>query len=199
VIIYIGSTRPAKVEAVRDAVAAIAAVDARFSHAEFRPVDVADAAPPMPMSEAEIISGARARARAMLGRAAAHGMRPDLLIFCVGLEGGLDRLPPYEPGRGGVPQDAPAWAIKNWACVTDGRQWMDGGGGALVLPYAVVQEVLAGAELGEVVDRIAGAGTRSTRGVWGLLTRDLHGRRDAFRTAVISAFTPFFNPRFYVS
>jgi inosine/xanthosine triphosphatase len=192
VIIYVGSTRPAKVEAVREAAAAIAAIDSRFGDVELRPCDAGDAAPAMPMSEGEIIAGARARAREMWRRATADGIgdgaRP---IFAVGVEGGLDRLPPRD---GAV--DAP-WVIKNWACVTDGRSWSDGAGGALTLPDSVVAEVLAGAELGPVVDRIAGAGTRSTRGVWGLLTRDLYGRRDAFRIAVLAAFVPFYNPEPY--
>jgi non-canonical (house-cleaning) NTP pyrophosphatase len=48
-----------------------------------------------------------------------------------------------------------------------------------------------------VIDERAGLDTRSTRGAWGVLTRDLIGRRDAFRTAVIAALAPFYNAQVY--
>jgi non-canonical (house-cleaning) NTP pyrophosphatase len=61
----------------------------------------------------------------------------------------------------------------------------------------LARRVLAGEELGEVVDSLVGAPTRGTRGAWGVLTCDLAGRRDAFRLAVLAAFAPFYNPAAY--
>lgn len=185
-IIYIGSTRPAKVEAVRDAMDAIAARDRRFGTAEIRPIDLSGTGPPMPMSEAAILDGARRRAARLIEGPAAgeNGER-----FAVGLEGGLDRLP--------LDADSMAYALKAWACVTDGRRWSYGAGGAVVVPAAVARDVLAGRELGDVIDALAGGEVRGTRGGWGLLTSDLVGRREAFRVAVISAFAPFYNPTYY--
>ena len=43
----------------------------------------------------------------------------------------------------------------------------------------------------------SGASVRGTRGAWGVLTRDLVGRRDAFRLAVLAAFAPFYNSAAY--
>jgi inosine/xanthosine triphosphatase len=182
-IVYLGSTRPAKVEGARDALAAIAAVDPRFAQAEIVIVDAGDAGPRMPMSEDAIVEGARLRTESLM---AAHA--PDGSRYFVGLEGGLDavRLP---HGHG--------YALKTWACVTDGRRWNYGAGGAVLLPDAISAAVVAGRELGDVVDELAGDGTRGSRGAWGVLTRDLIGRRDAFRTAVISAFAPFYNSAAY--
>ena len=55
-----------------------------------------------------------------------------------------------------------------------------------------------GRELGDLVDALAGPGTRSGRGAWGVLTRDLISRRDAFRIAILAAFAPFYNaPAYY--
>lgn len=183
-IIYVGSIRPAKVEAVREAVQSIAARDPRFGAAEIQPVDQSQAGPRMPMSEAEILDGARRRAESLIPVGGAEGE-----AFAVGLEGGLDRL--------ALATDPAEYALKAWACVTDGRRWSYGAGGAVVIPAAVAREVLAGRELGEVIDALAGGAVRGTRGGWGLLTRDLVGRREAFRVAVLSAFAPFYNPTYY--
>jgi non-canonical (house-cleaning) NTP pyrophosphatase len=81
------------------------------------------------------------------------------------------------------------------AAVTDGERWGLGGGPALVLPPGVVDRVRSGAELGDVIDRMAGQSVRGSRGAWGVLTLDAIGRRDAFRLAVIAAFAPFYNSR----
>jgi non-canonical (house-cleaning) NTP pyrophosphatase len=83
--------------------------------------------------------------------------------------------------------------------VTDGQRWGYGAGGAVLVPAAVAERVLAGEELGDVIDALAGAPTRGTRGAWGVLTRDLVGRRDAFRLAVLAAFAPFYNRSVWTS
>jgi non-canonical (house-cleaning) NTP pyrophosphatase len=85
------------------------------------------------------------------------------------------------------------WALQTWAAVSDGARWGYGAGPAIVLPRAVSKLVVAGEELGDVIDRMAGDAVRGTRGAWGILTRDLIGRREAFRLAVIAAFAPFYN------
>jgi non-canonical (house-cleaning) NTP pyrophosphatase len=46
---------------------------------------------------------------------------------------------------------------------------------------------------------MAGEPVRGTRGAWGLLTRDLIGRRDAFTVATLAALAPFYNPGAYGS
>jgi inosine/xanthosine triphosphatase len=183
-LVLIGSTRPAKIEGVRDALAAIGAIEPGFAGAALRPIDVSDIAPCMPMSEADIIAGARARAAHVLERSRGELIGTDV-YYAVGVEGGIDCVAPN------------LYAVKTWACVTDGRGISFGGGGAIVLPDEVAAEVLAGRELGDVIDGRAGVAVRGTRGAWGLLTRDLVTRREAFRTAVLSAFAPFYNARFY--
>ncbi len=176
-IVLVGSTRPAKVEGTREALSAIARVDVRFADAEIRAHDLTDVAPRMPMCVAEIVDGARTRVRALLERHGADGPQ-----FALGLEGGVDRLAP--------PVDR--WILQTWAVVTDGRQWGYGAGPSIALPAAVAERVAAGEELGDVVDELAGGAVRGTRGAWGVLTHDVISRRDAFRLAVIAAFTPFY-------
>ncbi len=179
-IILIGSTRAAKVEGVREALAAIASVDPRFASVSLHPHDLTAVAPRMPMSVDAIVDGAERRARALLAAEA----RRDPPALAVGLEGGLARL----PGGG------ERWTLQTWAAVSDGARWGVGAGPALLLPAAVVERVVGGEELGDVVDAMAGVPVRGSRGAWGLLTCDLIGRREAFRLATVAAFAPFYHP-----
>lgn len=136
------------------------------------------------MRESEIVYGARMRALALV-------VRPEWVAgetFAVGLEGGLNPID--------VP-DQLVFALHTWAAVTDGAEWGYGAGGAVTLPGRVAHRVLSGEELGDVVDAMAGEPTRGTRGAWGVLTRNLASRRDAFRLAVLAAFAPFYNPDAY--
>jgi non-canonical (house-cleaning) NTP pyrophosphatase len=188
VIVYLGSTRPAKVDAAREALEAVSRFDTRFDGAELRTVDLGNVGPRMPMTEAAIISAAARRVRVLIaGRR--RGTRGGYLYM--GLEGGLDPVT--------LPDGHWVLALKNWACVSDGRRWSYGAGGAILLPDNLAAGVAEGAELGDVVERSAGAGVRNLRGAWGVLTRDLVTRRDAFRTAIIGALAPFFNAESYES
>lgn len=184
-VILVGSTRHAKVEAARGAIEAIARVDGRFGHAVIHPVDVTDVAPTMPMTDREIFDGARLRAQTLVNRAPPiTGEQPFLSI---GVEGGLEPLPTQD-GQ---------YALKTWAAATDGTRWGFGAGGAIMLPDRITRDVLAGEELGDVIDRVAAAAVRSTRGAWGVLTLDLIGRQDSFRSAILAALAPFYNPTLY--
>jgi inosine/xanthosine triphosphatase len=181
-VVVIGSTRPAKVEGTREALQAIARIDARFADFTLEAHDVTDIAPQMPMSLDEILAGARGRASAVLRRTAETAEASNPGTFAVGLEGGLHAIP-----------TAPVhWSLQSWAAVTDGEKWSYGAGPSLVLPSEIADRVLAGGELGDVIDQRAGEHVRGTRGAWGVLTHDLIGRRDAFRMAVIAAFAPFY-------
>jgi inosine/xanthosine triphosphatase len=184
-IILVGSTRPAKVEAARAAIGAIARVDERFRQATIQPVDVTDVAPIMPMTDRAILAGAHLRAQTLLDRSP---LTRDAQLT-IGVEGGLDPLP----------GDSGRYVLKTWAAATDGIQWGYGAGGAILLPDNVTRQVLAGRELGDVVDEVAGTAVRGTRGAWGVLTRDLVGRQDSFRSAILAALAPFYNPALYQS
>ena len=108
-------------------------------------------------------------------------MQPPLLA--IGLEGGLS--------------NDPIATLTSWAAATDGERWGYGAGGRIVLPDAVMQQVTGGRELGDVIDEMAGAQIRGTRGAWGWLTRDLVGRRQALLTATLAALAPFYNRDVY--
>jgi non-canonical (house-cleaning) NTP pyrophosphatase len=163
----------------------IAAVDDRFLKARITPIDAGDIGPAMPMTERETIDGARRRAMSIIGRTP----RDTDVTGCiaVGVEGGLDPLA----------GDDEHYALKSWAAATDGRDVGYGCGGSILMPDHIVRAVLAGCELGDVIDDLAGTSVRGTRGAWGVLTRDLVGRRDSFTTAIIAALAPFYNTALY--
>jgi non-canonical (house-cleaning) NTP pyrophosphatase len=185
--VFVGSTRRAKIDATIAALQTIAVVDDRFSPTAIEPIDVTDVAPTMPMTERAILEGALVRARTLLER---HGPTAGGEVpLALGVEGGLDPLPLADPSD--------RFVLKTWAVASDGRRWGYGAGGAIVLPESVTREVLAGRELGDVIDEVARAAVRSTRGTWGVLTRDLIGRRDSFTSAILAALAPFYNAALY--
>ncbi len=183
--LLVGSTRSAKVDAARAAATAIAAVDERFRNAAIMPIDAGDVGPAMPMTERETIEGARARAMSVLARAARDTNAATCLA--IGVEGGLDPLP----------GDGDRYTLNSWAAATDGVTIGYGCGGAILVPDHVIRAVLGGRELGDVIDELVGTSVRGTRGAWGVLTRDLVGRRDSFTTAIIAALAPFYNRTLY--
>jgi inosine/xanthosine triphosphatase len=176
VTVVLASTSPAKVDAVRRAVQRIGAVEPAFGRAVLRTVDVTGLTPAMPMTDRETLEGARVRAET-----ASRAATPPFLA--IGLEGGLS--------------DEPMVTLTSWAAVTDGTRWGFGAGGRIALPESVLAQIRAGRELGDVIDEMAGASIRGTRGAWGWLTRDLVGRRTALLTATLAAFAPFYNSEVY--
>jgi non-canonical (house-cleaning) NTP pyrophosphatase len=163
-------------------------------------IDVGDVAPRMPTTDRETLAGARARAWAVYGGSAdgrtAETGRPRSTgeprppnVLAIGVEGGIAPLPIGEGGSERV--------LVSWAAATDGTQWGYGSGGVLLPPDRIASEVLGGCELGDVIDRLAGSAARNTGGAWGVLTRDLIGRRDAYTVAVVAALAPFYNATFY--
>ena len=169
------------------ALARIAALDTDFADARLEPRSVASEVAAMPLSDTELALGARNRAVNALRAVSAEGGAAD---YGVGLEGGFHSL-----------EIAGAWRtfLKGWACVTDGARESYGATPAILVPGALVQQVVdGGRELGEVIDLAAGAhDIRSKQGAWGVLSRDLVRRADTFEVALIAAFAPFYNSEFY--
>ncbi len=162
----------------RAKLAAAQAVATRvFGDARIQPVAVTTDLPAQPIGDEETQAGAIARARAAVASGAS-----DLGI---GLEGGLRST------LGG-------WALCSWAVVVDVAGAVGvGGGGILLLPPKVVERVLAGEELGPVIDELAQmAETRQGLGASGVLTRGLLDRQRIFEDALICALAPWLHPAF---
>jgi inosine/xanthosine triphosphatase len=179
-----GSTRRPKVNAVREALAALAPIVGNGAAFEICAVDAPSGVGHTPLSRSETMAGARQRADAMV-RLAREKNEP--WKYFVGLEGGLDV----------IEDSAKRWVfLENWVYATDGRgQAAYGRSGAILLPDTLAKQVAdEGIELAVAIDAFAGAnGIRDAQGAWGVLSHNLITREDAFRIAAISAFSRLFS------
>ncbi|MEZ4510611.1 MAG: inosine/xanthosine triphosphatase [Chloroflexota bacterium] len=170
--IAVGSINPVKVEAVRSVAVKI------WPDVVVVPTAVPSGVSEMPMSDTECIVGARNRALAARKTAVAD--------FGVGLEGGVE-------------QEPFGLALVGWV-VLIGPAGQEGIGGCprLLLPTHIAQRVLAGEELGPIMDKLVGQqNVKKKGGAVGTLTNGLVMRHEAFATAVAYAFAPFVTPHFY--
>jgi inosine/xanthosine triphosphatase len=182
--IAVGSQRPPKLAAVREALKALGPLLHPKSRFEVKGFEVATGVSHTPRSRAELMAGARGRCEALV-----HGGTEA--EYFVGLEGGLDVF--SENGRRLV-------FLESWAFVSDGAgRGFYGRSGGILLPEALAAEVLdRGTELSQAVEAYAGIrGVRDSQGAWGVLTKNLINRQESFRIAVIGAFAPFFNTELY--
>ena len=188
VLVAVGSTRQPKLNAVSEALGALGTFldsEARFSVVG---IDVPSGVGHTPLSRSELMAGARGRCEALVRLARERG---EPWRYFVGLEGGLDVV--RENGRRMA-------FLESWAMVSDGAgREAYGQAGGILLPERLASEVLdKGIELSVAIDAFAGGqGIRDMQGAWGVLTRNLLTRQDAFRIAAIHAFAPFFNAPVY--
>lgn len=185
--IALGSSRAAKIMAVRAGVARLATVDATWDKAELVARTVETDAPAMPLTDSQLMRGARLRAEAVQQllldeRDSAH--------FYIGLEGGFHSITLDGERR---------TFLRGWAYVTDGGRGSYGAAPSVEVPERIVRRVFESKrELGDIIDELAGAvDVRSRQGAWGILSRDLLTRAQSFETAVVAAFAPFYNAALY--
>jgi inosine/xanthosine triphosphatase len=185
--IALGSDRAAKIMAVRASVARVAAIDPDWASVNVVARRVETSAPAMPLTDWQLMEGARERALAV--RDSLHSRRLEADIY-VGLEGGFHSI-----SIGGE------WHtfLRGWAYATNGERSAFGAAPSISVPQEIVKSVVQGRrELGVVMDEITGArDVRSKQGAWGVLSRDLVTRSMSFELALIAAFAPFYNPKFY--
>jgi inosine/xanthosine triphosphatase len=188
IIIAIGSRRRPKLAAVERAVKTLAPhfpADAEF---EILGVEVPSGVSHTPTSREELMRGARTRAEALVEISRAENRNWNNFI---GLEGGLDVV--AENDRRHVFLESWAYVINN-----SGRGAF-GQAGAVLMPDALAAEVLdRGVELSAAIDAFSGKkGIRDSNGAWGVLTKNLITREDAFHFALLNAFAPFISAEFY--
>ena len=168
----VGSTNPAKLEAVHRALARLAPGCAIES------VSVASGVGAQPFGDDETRRGAMARARAARTQADA-----DLGL---GLEGGVI----FEGDR--------PWLV-SWVAVVD-REGRTGeaSGLRMPLPPVAAARLRAGAELGDVIDALFDVHlSKQQAGAIGLLTEGFVSRTDAFADLVAMACAPLLRTDLY--
>ena len=173
--------------AVRACVARVAKIDITWADANVVARAVSTNAPAMPLTDWELMQGARERALAV--RDVLRGQRLEAEIY-VGLEGGFHSI-----------SIEGEWHtfLRGWAYATDGKHATFGASPSISVPTSLAKKVIEGRrELGLVIDEVSGKrDTRSREGAWGVLSRDLVTRSLSFELALIAAFAPFYNSELY--
>jgi inosine/xanthosine triphosphatase len=188
ILVAVGSTRRPKLNAVWEGLSVFGPQLDPNAQFEVVGVEIESGVGHTPLTRTELMAGARRRAEALVRL---KRERNEAWRYFVGLEGGLDVV--EENGERLV-------FLENWAYVTDGTsRGAYGQSGSILIPARLAAEVLdRGVELAAAIDAYAGGhGIRDAQGAWGVLTRNLITRQDAFRVAVINAFAPFFNAVLY--
>ncbi len=188
IYVAVGSTRRPKLNAVWEALTVLGPSLDPNAQFEVIGVEVSSGVGHTPLSRAELMAGARRRAEEMVRMARE---RNEPWKYFVGLEGGFDVVRENQTRL---------VFLQNWAYITDGAgRGAYGQSGSILIPAPLVAGVVdAGVELAAAIDAYAGGqGIRDAQGAWGVLTKNLITRQDAFRVAVINAFAPFFNAELY--
>jgi len=187
--IALGSDRAPKIMAVRATIERIGKIDSAWRDANVVARAVQTNAPAMPLTDWELMRGARDRALMVFDVLREQNLAANLYV---GLEGGFHSI--------SVDGEWHTF-LRGWAYATDGERGSFGMSPSIAVPDAIVKNVIGGKrELGLVIDEFAGArDVRSRQGAWGVLSRDLLTRSMSFEAALIAAFAPFYNSKLYSS
>ncbi|HXG85391.1 MAG TPA: inosine/xanthosine triphosphatase [Pyrinomonadaceae bacterium] len=185
--IALGTTRASKIDAVRAAAMRIAEIDSGWRGAEIIPMAVETDSPAMPLTDEELMLGAKSRAEAVRKLLQQENKTAQLYI---GLEGGFHTV---------ELENQTYTFLRGWAYVTDGTRRNFGASPSISVPASIVKRVTEeNRELGDVIDEVAReSDIRSRQGAWGVFSRNLLTRSMSFETALIAAFAPFYNEKLY--
>jgi inosine/xanthosine triphosphatase len=168
----VGSTNPAKVEAVRRILGQLA------PGCDLQAIDVPSGVGAMPLGEAAVRAGAEARARAALERTGAE--------VAFGLEGGA------------ILDGTDAWLTGHVVALTQAGKVGEAAWGRMLLPRVAAERLRGGEELGDIIDDLfARNESKRQAGAIGILTDGAMSRTDAFAYLVAMACAPFLHPELY--
>jgi inosine/xanthosine triphosphatase len=168
----VGSTNPAKVEAVRRILARLA------PGCSLEAIEVPSGVGAMPLGEAAVRAGAEARARAALERTGAE--------VAFGLEGGA------------ILDGEDAWLTGHVVALTHDGRLGDAAWGRMLLPRIAAERLRGGDELGDIIDDLfARKESKRRAGAIGILTDGAMSRTDAFAYLVAMACAPLLHPELY--
>ena len=136
--------------AVRASIARVAEIDAAWTAVKVVARPVKTSAPAMPLTDWELMQGARERALAVREILVGQKLETDLYV---GLEGGFHSI--------SVEGEWHTF-LRGWAFVTDGERGCFGATPSISVPESIRKNVIEGKrELGLVIDEVAG--TRDVR------------------------------------
>lgn len=170
--VNVGSGNPVKVRATENVLGLI------YGDVEIRGIEVESGVPDQPVGLEETVRGAVNRAR--------RAFRDCELS--VGIESGLHR----------VPETITGFVDLQWCAIYDGEHITLGVSAGFEYPPMVVEEVLAGREVGDVMDELTGVDELGRkRGAVSFLSGGLLDRTGNTEQCVLMAMIPRMNPSLY--
>lgn len=172
-IIFVGSTNPVKINAVK------IACSQTWPDVEVQGIEVESGVNAQPRTDEETRQGAVNRAQSVL-MAGKKTLTSEQInthgnaLLGVGLEGGI-----YEHQKGEL------WSTV-WACVTDeANQKFESNGARFKLPNIISKKLLAGAEMGPVVGQLfADPSIKQKQGAIGVVTKGFVDRTEEYAIIV---------------
>ena len=173
--------------AVKATIARIAEIDRTWADANVIARAVTTNIPAMPLTDWQLMEGARERALAVRDLLMNQHLEAEIYV---GMEGGFHSI-----------SIEGEWHtfLRGWAYATDGKKGAFGSAPSITVPDALARKVIEGrTELGLVIDEVSGKhDVRSRQGAWGVLSKDLVTRSMSFELALIGALAPFYNSALY--
>jgi inosine/xanthosine triphosphatase len=153
-----------------------------FGRVKVTGIEVARKVSAQPIEE-ETFEGAKNRALELKKLSKEENLEAD---FFVGIEGGITKL--YSK-----------WFALGVACVIDNQGRIGYGvSPCFELPESIVEQLLSGSELGEVVEKISGKNNiRQKEGAIGFLSKGIMDRKTHYVHSLIAALVPFLNKDSY--
>jgi len=174
--VLVGSENPVKIEATREVFSKY------FGETEVTGIEVSSKVSAQPVNE-ETFEGAKNRALELKKLSEEKKLGAD---FFVGIEGGITKL--YSK-----------WFALGVGCVIDNQGRIGYGVSPYFeLPQSIIEQLLSGNELGEVMEKISGKDNiRQREGAIGFLSKGMMNRKDLYIHSLIVALVPFSNKDLY--
>lgn len=167
--IFVGSSNPVKLNAVRQALAE------KYPNADVQGFDVASGVSHQPITDEETMIGAINRAKAALASGLAETKQKDVTdVLGIGLEGGV-----FTDEQGQM------WSTV-WAAVvdTDGQEYV-ANGARVKVPTIIAEPIARGEEMGPVMQSLTGiSDVRKKQGMFGIITKDFISRTEEYGAIV---------------
>jgi len=174
--ILVGSKNPVKINSAKEA------FEKFFDTVETLGIDVSSGVPDQPVN-GDTFTGAKNRAVKLREINEREDLHAD---YFVGIEGGISN----EYGR---------WFAFGGMCIIDrdGREAY-GTSPQFELPAQIIEELLAGKELGLIMDEIQNdSNTKQKGGAISFFTRGVMSRRELYLSGLITALVPLINKEIY--
>ena len=171
--IIVGSKNPVKLQATKNIMEKI------YSKPKVKAISVDSGVPDQPFGLNQTIEGAINRAK--------NAYTEDVDL-AVGIESGLME----------TPQSLTGYLDLQWCAIYDGKRVTLGVSAGFEYPPHVIEEVLRGNEVGEIMDQITGINNLGEKkGAVSILTRGLLDRTINTEQCVLMAMVPWMNERIY--